>query len=74
MSVKFKLTGKLAGKTLTLASRYDFKDGVYECSQSDADLLKNILCEYYNCEVETKEKKPTGKPASTSLAVENTQA
>lgn len=75
MSVKFKLTGALSGKTLTLANRYEFKDGILECSSnSDAELLKIILCGYYGCEVQKEaDKKPASRNTSTSLAVENTQ-
>lgn len=74
MSTKFKLTGSLAGKTTTLAGRYEFVDGELECSNADAENLKSILCNYYACKVEVKREPKSATSTQTSLSTELTQS
>lgn len=49
---RFKLTGEQAGQDVVINDRYVFKNGVHERNENDGNLLENILCGYYACELE----------------------
>lgn len=72
----FTLTGPLEGKTMVILEKYSFVDGKMEVSQTDALLMRTILCNHYACDlnfVEVKSEEVAGSEAEGSLAVASTK-
>lgn len=72
----FTLQGPLEGKTLVILDKYSFVDGKMHVSETDAILMRQILCNHYGCDLafeQVEAQESQTDVGEGSLAVESTK-
>ena len=73
MAERFKLTGEMEGKTLTINDRYAFVEGELIVDKDTADKIGTILEPYYGCIRETVKEEVVIKPSGDDTSLKTTE-